>query len=265
MGWRRARSSRSSTCCSKAGVRPTSSRKDCWPTGRRPGTGASAQGSWSSGGRRGRACPRSRRPGCLKKSVDDHVAKTADLADATKARYDATAKDLPPLSKGDQVYVQGDADGRWRRRGHSRASRETSATTWSGWRTAALPGATGANCASRQTWRVWTSSRCHIKDASSSPTASPTRARHPQAAGSSSKNAPTPAPRRSKRVGSDLTPTASRRPLRLEWRARWPVAPNRGTETRSFFLFLSFRAKVSRFPVLSTANSPFCSPFRRAK
>ena len=51
------------------------------------------------------------------KSVEDHVAKTAKLDAAVKDRYDATAKDLPALVKGDHVYVQSDVDGRWRKRG----------------------------------------------------------------------------------------------------------------------------------------------------
>lgn len=52
-----------------------------------------------------------------KVSVDDHVAKTAKVADAVKARYDASARDLASLAKGARVYVQSEQDGRWRKRG----------------------------------------------------------------------------------------------------------------------------------------------------
>lgn len=51
------------------------------------------------------------------KTVEEHVEKTAKVAADTKARYDASAKDLPPLGKGKRVYVQSEQDGRWRKWG----------------------------------------------------------------------------------------------------------------------------------------------------
>lgn len=52
-----------------------------------------------------------------KKTVEEHVAKTAEVAAGVKARYDASSRDLPPLAKGARVYVQSEQDGRWRKRG----------------------------------------------------------------------------------------------------------------------------------------------------
>lgn len=52
-----------------------------------------------------------------KVSVEQHVGKTAKLAEAAKQRYDASARDLTPLDKGKRVYVQSETDDRWRKRG----------------------------------------------------------------------------------------------------------------------------------------------------
>lgn len=50
-------------------------------------------------------------------TVQEHLDKTANLAAKTKARWDQTARVLPPLAVGMQVLVQNDVDKKWKRTG----------------------------------------------------------------------------------------------------------------------------------------------------